>query len=246
MYFNTNCLWLFQVRFGSRITTVFQQTVKAPGQGRLFIRTTPEEAGVRILNIYEKIKEDRSKIRITRYSFRFDLFAGDAINEDGDDSGRGDDNNGDGYNGNHGDGISTEFPPAVFSANIGGTKINEPVELLSSFENGSISQRLPVSSIAEGREMNSRFHRTALWLHICLRKIAKVTLQPGVHNYRQMMPMSSNSTGHRMVPVSHFWPTAQPMVALSCIPILPKVATILRFPVRTLKNAMFYSLNGYP
>jgi hypothetical protein len=75
-------------------------------------------------------------------SWSFDLFGGDPINEDGtilggDDDG--DDNNGDGDNGNgnDGDGISVEFPPAVFSANIGGTKINEPVELFSSFENGS-------------------------------------------------------------------------------------------------------------
>jgi hypothetical protein len=29
-----------------------------------------------------------------------------------------------------------------------------------------ISQRLRVSSIKEGREMNSRFHRTGHWLHI--------------------------------------------------------------------------------
>jgi len=59
----------------------------------------------------------------------FDLFGGDPINQDGDDS--------DGGDGNDGNGISFEFLPAVFSANIGGTKINEPVELFSSFENGS-------------------------------------------------------------------------------------------------------------
>ena len=51
----------------------------------------------------------------------FDLFGGDPINEDSDDSDGGDDNNGDGNNGN---GICANFPPAVFSANIGGTKIN--------------------------------------------------------------------------------------------------------------------------
>jgi Tol biopolymer transport system component len=62
-------------------------------------------------------------------SWSFDLFGGDPINEDSDDS-----DNGDGNNGN---GISVDFPPAVFSANIGGTKINEPVELFSSFDNGS-------------------------------------------------------------------------------------------------------------
>jgi Tol biopolymer transport system component len=67
-------------------------------------------------------------------SWSFDLFGGDPINEDSDDSDNGDDNNGDGNNGN---GISVDFPPAVFSANIGGTKINEPVELFSSFDNGS-------------------------------------------------------------------------------------------------------------
>ncbi len=57
----------------------------------------------------------------------FDLFGGDSANEDDGDSGDGGDDNG----------ISAEFPPAVFSANIGGTKINEPVELFSSFDNGS-------------------------------------------------------------------------------------------------------------
>ena len=62
----------------------------------------------------------------------FDLFGGDPTNEE-DDS-----DNGDGGNGsNGGNGISVDFPPAVFSANIGGTKINEPVEIFSSFENGS-------------------------------------------------------------------------------------------------------------
>ena len=76
----------------------------------------------------------------------FDLFGGDPINEDGDDSGGGDDNNGDDGddNGNNGNGISAEFPPSVFSANIGGTKINEPVELFSSLIMEPISQRLRV------------------------------------------------------------------------------------------------------
>ena len=49
-----------------------------------------------------------------------------------------------------GNGISVEFPPAVFSANIGGTKINEPVELFTSFDNGSDIKRLQVSSISGG------------------------------------------------------------------------------------------------
>ena len=76
----------------------------------------------------------------------FDLFGGDPINGDNGDNGDSGDN-GDGGDGGDGngialfvvpvDGISAEFPPAVFSANIGGTKINEPVELFSSFENGS-------------------------------------------------------------------------------------------------------------
>jgi len=75
-------------------------------------------------------------------SWSFDLFGGDPINGDDGDSG----DNGDGGDGGDGngialfvvpvDGISAEFPPAVFSANIGGTKINEPVELFSSFEDG--------------------------------------------------------------------------------------------------------------
>jgi len=62
-------------------------------------------------------------------SWGFDLFGGDPTNQDGDDSGGGDHNNG--------GGISAKFPLSVFSANIGGTKINEPVELFSSFDNGS-------------------------------------------------------------------------------------------------------------
>jgi hypothetical protein len=33
--------------------------------------------------------------------------------------------------------LSAIFPSSVFFANIGGTKINEPVELFSSFDNGS-------------------------------------------------------------------------------------------------------------
>ena len=60
----------------------------------------------------------------------WDLFGGDPVNQDG--------SGGDGDSGgNNGDGSSTDFPPAVFTANIGGTKINEPVELFSSFSNGS-------------------------------------------------------------------------------------------------------------
>ena len=55
----------------------------------------------------------------------FDLFGGDTVN--------GDDDNG---NGNNGNGDPVEFPPAVFSASIGGNKTNEPVELFSSFDNG--------------------------------------------------------------------------------------------------------------
>ena len=47
-------------------------------------------------------------------SWSFDLFGGDSINGDSDND--------------NGDGIPVEFPPAVCSANIGGTKINEHVE----------------------------------------------------------------------------------------------------------------------
>jgi Tol biopolymer transport system component len=73
-------------------------------------------------------------------SWSFDLFGGDPINgDDGDSSENGD------FPAGNGielfvvpvDGISVDFPPAVFSANIGGTKINEPVELFASFDNGS-------------------------------------------------------------------------------------------------------------
>ncbi len=64
-------------------------------------------------------------------SWSFDLFGGDPVNEDDDNSNGGDNNNGDDND------ISVEILPTVFSANIGGTKINEPVEIFSSFENGS-------------------------------------------------------------------------------------------------------------
>ncbi len=61
----------------------------------------------------------------------FDLFGGDTTN------GNGGDGNGNNGIGNNGNGKSGEFSPAVFSATIGGTKINEPVELFSSFDNGT-------------------------------------------------------------------------------------------------------------
>ncbi len=72
-------------------------------------------------------------------SWSFDLFPDDSPNEDGDD--------------NNGGGISTIFPPSVFSANIGGTKINEPVELFSSFENGSDIKEL-TGVISQGGEVD--------------------------------------------------------------------------------------------
>jgi hypothetical protein len=77
----------------------------------------------------------------------FDLFGGDPVNGD-DDNGNG--NNG---NGNNGDGDSVEFPPAVFSASIGGNKINEPVELFSSFDNGSDIKEL-TGVISQGGEVD--------------------------------------------------------------------------------------------
>jgi len=73
----------------------------------------------------------------------FDLFGGDSVNEEEDN------NNNNGGNGGDDnrlglfvvsipeDGISAEFPAAVFSAITGGTKSNQPVALFSSFDDGS-------------------------------------------------------------------------------------------------------------
>ena len=57
----------------------------------------------------------------------WDLMGGEPINQD--------DSNGDG--GNNGDGGISNFPPVVFTAARSGTKLNEPIELFSSFEDGS-------------------------------------------------------------------------------------------------------------
>ncbi len=59
-------------------------------------------------------------------SCKFDLMGGDPINQD---------NSKDG--GNSGNGAISNFQPAVFTAARAGTKLNEPFELLSSFEDGS-------------------------------------------------------------------------------------------------------------
>ena len=62
----------------------------------------------------------------------WDLFGGDPVNDDSDNSGSS--GGGSGNFGNRGD---SNFPPAVFSAARNATKLIEPVELFSSFEDGS-------------------------------------------------------------------------------------------------------------
>lgn len=74
----------------------------------------------------------------------FDLFGGDSVNGDNGNgnsgnSGNGGDNNGIGLFvvSIPEDGTSAEFPPVVFSANTDDTKSKKPVELFSSFDDGS-------------------------------------------------------------------------------------------------------------
>ena len=73
-------------------------------------------------------------------NWSFDLFGGDSVN-------------GDDGNDNNGDDDPVEFPAAVFSASIGGNKIDEPVELFSSFDNGSDITPL-TGEISEGGEVD--------------------------------------------------------------------------------------------
>jgi Tol biopolymer transport system component len=72
----------------------------------------------------------------------FDLFGGDSVNGDdgnGNNNGNGDDDNGIGLFvlSIPEDGISDKFPAAVFSAITDDTKTKKPVELFSSFDDGS-------------------------------------------------------------------------------------------------------------
>ena len=69
----------------------------------------------------------------------WDLMGGDPINQN--------DSNGDG-------GISN-FPPAVFTAARSGTKLNEPIELFSSFEDGS--EIIALTGIINRGEMGDEF-----------------------------------------------------------------------------------------
>jgi hypothetical protein len=57
----------------------------------------------------------------------WDLMGGEPVNQD--------ESNGGG--GNNGDNDNISFPPAVFTASRSGTKINEPFEMFSSFEDGA-------------------------------------------------------------------------------------------------------------
>ncbi len=63
----------------------------------------------------------------------WDLFGGEAVN--GDDSGNRGNSNGLGFGNGNDD--TAGFPPVVFSAARSGTKINEPIQLYSSFDDGS-------------------------------------------------------------------------------------------------------------
>ncbi len=61
----------------------------------------------------------------------WDLFGGDPVNDDGSGGNRRSSGNDD-----DGTGPDSDFPPAVFSAARDGSKINEPIQLYSSFEDG--------------------------------------------------------------------------------------------------------------
>ncbi len=105
-------------------------------------------------------------------SWSFDLFGGDPINGDDDDSGDngdGGDGNGDRTgdgNGNDGDGISVNFHLLFFPPTLGAQKSTNRLSFFPHLKMDPISQRLRVSSIREGREMNLRCHRMGHWLHI--------------------------------------------------------------------------------
>ena len=67
----------------------------------------------------------------------WDLMGGDPVNEDGSGNSR-NSNNQSSQDDNTDNGGNDVFPPAVFSAERDGTKINEPVQLYTSFEDGSV------------------------------------------------------------------------------------------------------------